>query len=92
MQRNSFSVCIIRIRLYVTLFPNYKSKILEPMVSELGRTRDIYSFRRLSKLVIERRGHVMERLIISLCYDDSNCFSIDLARYEIFKYRKNVKI
>ena len=35
---------------------------------------------------------VMERLIISLCYDDSNCFSIDLARYEIFKYRKNIEI
>ena len=26
------------------------------------------------------------------CYDDSNCFSIDLARYEIFKYSKNIEI
>ena len=36
--------------------------------------------------------NVMERLIISLCYDDSNCFSIDLARYKIFKYRENMEI
>ena len=31
--------------------------------------------------------NVIERLIISLCWDDFTCFSIDLARYEIFKHR-----
>ena len=41
-----------------------------------------------------REGDInfMERLIISLCYDGSNFFLIDLARYEIFKYRKNMEI
>ena len=36
--------------------------------------------------------NVMERLIISLCYDDSSCFLIDLARYEILNYLKNMEI
>ena len=31
--------------------------------------------------------NVIEKFIISLYCDDCNCFSIDLARYEIFKYR-----
>ena len=40
-----FSACIIMIRLYVKLFPRWKSKILELMVSQPGLTRDIHSFR-----------------------------------------------
>ena len=34
----------------------------------------------------------MKKFIISLYCDDCNCFSIDLTRYEIFKYRQNMDI
>ena len=47
----------IGIRLSAKLFRCWKSNILELMVSEPGRTRDIYLFSRLSKLAIERKGH-----------------------------------
>ena len=36
--------------------------------------------------------NVIERFIISLYYDDCNCFSIDLAQYEISKYQQNMDI
>ena len=35
---------------------------------------------------------VIEKFIISLYCDDCNCFSIDLAPYEIYKYRQNMDI
>ena len=34
----------------------------------------------------------MKKFIISLYCDDCNCFSIDLTRHEIFKYRQNMDI
>ena len=40
----------------------------------------------------EEDVNVIENFIISLHYDDCNCFSVDLARYEIFKYRQNMDI
>ena len=36
--------------------------------------------------------NVIEKFIISLYYDDFNCFSIDLAGYEIFKYWQNMDL
>ena len=36
--------------------------------------------------------NVIERFIIFLYYDDSNCFSVDLAQYEIFNYQQNMEI
>ena len=36
--------------------------------------------------------NVIEKFIISLYCDHCNCFSIDLARYKIFKYRQNMNI
>ena len=36
--------------------------------------------------------NVNEKFIISLYYDDCNCFSVNLARYEIFKYQQNMDI
>ena len=36
--------------------------------------------------------YVIEKFIIPLYCDDCNCFSIDLARYEILKYQQNVDI
>ena len=36
--------------------------------------------------------NVIEKFSISLYCDDCNCFSIDLAPYEIFKYRQNMDI
>ena len=33
---------------------------------------------------------MIEKFIISLYWNDCNCFSIDLAWYEIFKYRQNM--
>ena len=38
----------------------------------------------------EEEINVTERFITSLCYDDFNCFTTDLAWYEIFKHWKNM--
>ena len=40
----------------------------------------------------EEDFNVIEKFIISLYYGDWKCFSVDLVRYEIFKYRQNMNI
>ena len=41
--------------------------------------------------LIEEDINVIEKFVISLYCDDCNCFSIDLGRYEIFKYRQHME-
>ena len=42
--------------------------------------------------VREEDINVIKRFSVSLYDDDCNCFSIDLARHEIFKYQQNMDI